>query len=65
MEIMNGTGLVSSFLQTAMATGATIRTVATLSTKAEMIPAKRLRQTAAHCTLGTRSIIHSAMRSGL
>ena len=47
-EMMKGTGLVSSFLQTAMATGATIKTVATLSTNAEIIPAKRLRHTAAH-----------------
>ena len=48
MEMMKGMGLVFSSFQISMATGAIIRTVATLSTKAEMIPANRLRETAAH-----------------
>ena len=65
MEMMKGTGLVFSFLQISMATGAIIRTVATLSTNAEMIPANRLRETAAHWTLGTLFMIMSARRSGI
>ena len=41
MLISIPTGLIFSFLQTARPTGATIRTVATLSMKAEMTPANR------------------------
>ena len=48
MAIIKGTELVFSFLQISSATGATIRTVATLSTNAEMIPANSARHTAAH-----------------
>ena len=47
-EWLKGTGLVFSFLQISIATGAIISTVATLSTKAEMIPANKLSATAAH-----------------
>ena len=65
MQMMKGTGLVFSLRQTATATGATIRTVATLSTNAEISPANRLRHTAAHRTLGTRFMIWSARRSGI
>src|SRR5699024_6800813 len=65
MEMSTGTGLTLSLRQISMATGAIMRTVATLSTKAEIIPAKRLRDTAAHWTVGTFSIMRSAMRSGI
>ena len=65
MPMMKGTGLVFSFLQICMATGATISTVATLSTKAEMTPENRDSATAAHMTLGTLSIIRSASSSGI
>ena len=47
MPMIKGTGLVLSFLQISRAMGATISTVATLSTKAEMMPANRARATAA------------------
>ena len=40
MDRIMGTGEIFSFLQTAIPTGATMRTVATLSTKAEITPAK-------------------------
>ena len=65
IAIIKGTGLVFSFLQISMATGAIIRTVATLSTKAEIMPANRDSETAAHWTLGTLFIIISARRSGI
>ena len=48
MAMRMGMGLVFSFLQISKATGATISTVATLSTKAEITPANRDRHTAAH-----------------
>ena len=40
MLMIIGTGLILSFLQIARPTGATMRTVATLSMKAEMMPEK-------------------------
>ena len=49
---MAGTGEVFTFLQKASATGAIISTVATLSTKAETIPAKRESATTTHFILG-------------
>ena len=49
----------------ASATGATMSTVATLSTKAEMMPANSASATAAICTLGTLSMIISARRAGM
>ena len=63
--MMKGTGLVLSFLQISSATGAIISTVATLSTKAEITPAKSDRQTAAQRTLGTFSITRSASKEGI
>ena len=65
MPMMKGTGLVLSFLQISKAMGATIRTVATLSTKAEMMPANRASATAAIWTLGTFSMMRSARRAGI
>ena len=65
MPMMKGTGLVLSFLQISRATGATISTVATLSTKAEITPANSDSATAAHWTLGTFSITRSASNSGM
>ena len=63
--MMKGTGLVLSFLQISIAIGATINTVATLSTKAEITPANSASATAAIWTLGTFSIIMSARRAGI
>ena len=65
MEMMNGTGLAFSFRQMERPMGAIISTVATLSTKAEMTPAKSESATAAHLTLGTRSIIRSERSIGI
>ena len=65
MPMMKGTGLVLSFLQISMAMGAIIRTVATLSTKAEITPANRARATAAIWTLGTFSMMRSDSRAGI
>ena len=41
-----------NFFESVSATGATISTVATLSTKADIIPANSAMATAAHLTLG-------------
>ena len=65
MAMITGTGLVFSFFATASPTGATISTVATLSTKAEMMPENRLSATTAHWTLGTFCSSFSAMRAGM
>ena len=65
MEIMPGTGDIFSFLDMFNATGATISTVATLSTKAEIIPANKARDMMAHFTLWVFSIIRSASRDGI
>ena len=65
IAIIKGTGFVFNFLQISRATGATISTVATLSTNAEIIPAKSAMATAAHLTFGTFSIIKSASNSGI
>ena len=63
--MMNGTGFVFSFLHISRATGATISTVATLSTKADITPENNAIATAAQRTLGTLSIIRSASSSGI
>ena len=55
MDRIIGTGLIFSFLQTAMPTGATMRTVATLSMKAEIMPAKRDMKIVTHMTFGALS----------
>ncbi len=65
MQIIGATGEIFSRLQTASATGATMSTVATLSTKAEMIPAKRDSTTTSHFTLCTWLISLSEMRCGI
>ena len=65
MAMTIGTGLIFSRLEMAMATGATISTVATLSTKAEMSPANRASITTAHFTLGTWARRISAIRAGI
>ena len=65
MAMITGMGLVLIFLATARPTGATISTVATLSTKAEIRPLNRLRATMAHLTLGVIFSSPSAMRAGI
>jgi hypothetical protein len=59
------TGEILSLRDIVTATGATISTVATLSTKAEITPAKRAREITAHFTLGVLSMIRSARREGM
>ncbi len=65
IAIMPGTGDIFNFLDIVSATGATIRTVATLSIKAEIIPAKRDREMIAHLTFGILVIIISARSEGI
>ena len=65
IAIMLLTGEILSFFAMVMATGATMRTVATLSTKAEIIPANSARETMAHLTFGVFSMIISARRAGI
>ena len=65
MAMSRGTGLVFSCLATARPTGATISTVATLSTKAEMTPEKTESATAAHWMVGTFCRSFSAIRPGI
>ena len=65
MQIIEGTGEISSFLQKAIATGAIISTVATLSTKAETMPAKSERATTTHLTFGIFEIRISDMSCGI
>ena len=60
-----GTGEIRRRLQMASATGAIIRTVATLSTKAEMIPAKSESATIIQSTEWTRRMIMSLRRPGI
>ena len=59
------TGLIFSFLHIARPTGAIIRTVATLSIKAETAPAKRDIKIITHITVGHFSKIISARRFGI
>jgi len=65
MQMSSGTGLVPSFVAMASATGATISTVATLSTNAEIRPANTDSATATHMMLGVFFSSRSAMRSGI
>ena len=65
MAMITGTGLVLICFATARPTGATISTVATLSTKAEMRPENRLSATMAQRTSGTSLSSPSAMRCGM
>ena len=65
MAMIMGTGLIFNRLEMAMATGATMRTVATLSTNAEITPANRASITTAHLTLGTWARSTSAIRAGI
>ncbi len=59
------TGEIPCFLAILMATGATISTVATLSTKAEMMPENRDKATMAQRTVGVFSRIMSASKAGM
>ena len=65
IAMIDGTGLIFSFLAIVRAIGATIRTVATLSTKAEMSPAKTASEMTAHLTFGVFWMILSAIRAGI
>ena len=65
MEMRTGTGEILSLRAMARPTGATMSTVATLSTKALMTPAKRASIHTAHFTLGTRTMSSSASRAGI
>jgi len=65
IETMLETGDIFNFLAIVKATGATMRTVATLSTNAEMMPAKSDRAMIAHLTLGIFSIMMSARSAGI
>ena len=65
MAMMGETGEMFRRLLTTRATGATIRTVATLSTKAEISPANRDRAMMTHFTLGILSMMWSAIRAGI
>ena len=65
MVIMLFTGEISSFLQIVIATGATISTVATLSTNAEIRPANSAKDMIAQRTFGIFFIIKSASKEGI
>ena len=65
IAISTGTGEILSLREMASPTGATIRSVATLSTKALTTPAKRLSTVTAHMTFGTLHIIISASLAGM
>ena len=65
MAMSTGTGDTFSFLEIASPTGATMSTVATLSTKALITPAKRASAVTAHMTFGVFVIISSARRAGI
>ena len=65
MQISSGTGLVPSRVAIASATGATISTVATLSTNAEIKPANTDSATATHMMFGVLRSRRSAIRSGI
>ena len=58
-------GEIFSFLQTAIPTGATIRTVATLSTNADMNPENRDMKMMTHITFFALSSSQSAIRFGI
>ena len=65
MAISTGTGEIFSFLEIASPTGATISTVATLSTNALTTPANSASTVTAHLTLGTFTISTSARYAGI
>ena len=65
IAISTGTGEILSLREMARPTGATIKSVATLSTNALTTPAKRLSTVTAHMTFGTLTIIISARRAGM
>ena len=65
MAMITGMGLVLICFATARPTGATISTVATLSTKAEISPENRLSATMAQRTSGTIFKRPSAIRWGM
>ena len=65
MQMSSATGDRFSFFAMASATGAIIRTVATLSTNADTTPANTDSATATHMTLGVFCSRRSAMRSGI
>ena len=65
MQMMEGTGEMFRRLQMARATGAIISTVATLSTKAEIRPAKRERARTIHLTELTRAMMKSLSCIGM
>ena len=63
--ITNGTGDILVFLAMSNAIGATISTVATLSTNAETIPANAANKMIAHLVEETLLIIQSASHAGI
>ena len=65
MDRIIGMGEIFSFLQTAIPTGATIRTVATLSTNADMNPENRDMKMMTHITFFALSSSQSAIRFGI
>ena len=65
MQMSSATGDILSFFAIDSATGAIIRTVATLSTNADTTPANTDSATATHMTLGVFCRRRSAMRSGI
>ena len=65
MQMSSATGDTLSFFAIDSATGAIIRTVATLSTNADTTPANTDSATATHMTLGVFCSRRSAMRSGI
>ena len=65
MEMMAGTGDIFCFLHTARAMGAIIKTVATLSTKADTTPESTAIATMAILTFPNLDSMTSAMRMGI
>ena len=65
MLMMKGTGLVLSFLQISKAMGATIRTVATLSTKGRDDAGEQGQRHGRHLDVGDLSMMRSARRAGI
>ena len=65
MAMITGTGEIFSLRAMARPTGATMSTVATLSTNALMTPAKSASTHTAHWAFGTRTISCSARRAGI
>ena len=63
--ITKGTGEIFVFFAISKAIGATIKTVATLSTKAETIPANAANRIMAHLVEETLLIIQSANNAGI